>query len=242
LIVVLLAATRCALAQGSSVGPLQIPAPEGWQRASLKPGLVSWISPASDADRPGACSIYMTFAGFGANPNAFNAGWATARSLLGLPATLQPPRYVEKPLPAGLTMGRGAWAFAPQAGRPDYVALANIADRDFGQAFAALGTRAACEPAFSRFLARIMVEGASTAAAAAAAGGTGGNAANALAETYAQGRAEDQRRAAQREQERQQQDRLAQQRELQRQADNRLAQQREQDRINQQRIQDSYRR
>jgi hypothetical protein len=232
-------------ASADSVGPLHFPAPAGWQKTSLRPGLISWSSNADGVNREGACSIFMTWAGFGANPRAFGEGWGHALSLLNLPATLKTPGYVEKAMPGGLTMSRGGYAFTPQAGQADYVALANIATQDFGQAFLALGTRAACEPAFSVFLSKMTVDDFATGVAARGTGGATGNTASpasALASMYAQGRADDLRRQAQQAQDQQQQDRLAQQRDMQRQADNRLAQQREQDRINQQRIQDSYRR
>jgi hypothetical protein len=113
----------------------------------------------------------------------------------------------------------------------DYVAVANVANANFGQAFAAAGTRAVCEAAFDAMVRDMVVTDAAPAVAASR-----GTDSNAMSSIYANGQRADQQRAAQNENDRRDQDRLARQRDLDRQQQARLAQQRELDRQQQERL------
>lgn len=220
------------------VGVLRIQLPAGWVRVDAQYGPRSWFNVAPLPNRAPQCRVSMVPAGFGVNLQAFKEGWATAASILRWNTALAPPVPLEFKLPGGLIMRAGAYAVPPGPGILDYVAVANIATKDFGQAFAAMGTRAVCEAAFDAMVAGVVVvDDQGTAAGSRGADG------NALSTLYANGQRDDQRRAAQGERDRQEQDRQARQRELDRQQQDRLARQREldqqqQDRLAQQREMD----
>ena len=236
--------SRAVEADSVEIGPLLIPPPAGWVSVQVKNQGTTFFDVDPRRGVPG-CQISLVFAGFGANPRAFREGWQNAAA--DLKWNIKPPVPKEYKAPGGLTLSIGAVTFPPTTGKPDFAAVANLASNEFGQAFAAFGTRATCEPAFHTFVGAIVVRGEGPVSSSGRSSGPTG--ATPMSTIYANGRNDEQRRAAQSERDRQeqdrlaqqrafdrqQQDRLAQQREFDRQQQNRLAQQREQDRIAQQR-------
>ena len=211
-----------ANAQPVEVGPILATVPAGWVKGNTNDGRMSWFRVDPVSGQP-TCRISNNMPGFGANPAAFMEVWNNTLALYRLRQTGDPPVLVERKIGDGFTITSSRSVYTYQNNPNAYLAVANVTSPNAGAAFFAIGTVQTCEPEFGNFLNKLRVVHSESVGAPA--NNSIGRTSPSMSEFYNGVRQEDQRRAAQRDQ-----DRLTQQRDQDRQLQDRLAQQRELDR------------
>jgi hypothetical protein len=156
IIIIFLHAGSAVALETLQIGPLRIPYPEGWVKTTIRGSGEAFFDIDPRLRNPG-CRIDFVLAGFGDNPKAFRQAWAAATGRYMW--NLNPPVPVEFDAPGNLTLSIGAIDISRGSGQANYAVVANLANYQFGQAFAAYGLKSACEPAFRKFLGSILVEG-----------------------------------------------------------------------------------